>query len=321
MTLTRRNFFAAGAALPLAGLATPTFAAAEASGAQVPGIYRQKIGKFEVTALLDGYLPIAPELITGYDEDKAAAALARQHRAPQPEGQVIPVNGYLVNTGDKLIAIDCGTNDAMGPTLGKYHDALAAAGISTDQIDMVIATHLHLDHIGGLATPEGVARFANAGLVTTSPEWDFWYNDTIRASVPDNFKGFFDIARAQTTPYADKLTLAKTGAEIVPGVEIVDLPGHTPGHIGVHLRSDGEELLIWGDIVHAPALQFDNPDWTIAFDVDADLARATRARLLDRVAADKVPVTGMHMDFPGFGHVVRAGSAYRFDPMPWRYVL
>ncbi|KAJ55855.1 hypothetical protein ACMU_08765 [Actibacterium mucosum KCTC 23349] len=321
MTLNRRTFFAASAALPLAGLAKPTFAAADKAEAQVNGIYRQKVGKFEITALLDGHLPIGPELINGYDEAKAAAALARQHRKPEPNGTLIPVTGYLINTGDKLIAVDCGTNDAMGPTLGGYHGALAAAGYSADQVDMVIATHLHLDHIGGLAAKDGTARFANAELVSTASEWDFWYNDEIRASVPDNFKGFFDIARFQTTPYAEKLTLAKTGAEIVPGIEIVDLPGHTPGHIGLHLRSEGEELLIWGDIVHATALQFDNPDWTIAFDTDAEQARATRLKVLDMVVTDNVPVAGMHLDFPGFGYVGKMGSAYRFDPMPWRYVL
>lgn len=324
MKPSRRSFLKYGAislAAPAIVTASPGLATAPKAGKQAPGIYRQKIGAFEVTAILDGTLLAAAGLFQGYDEDAATAALARQHLPASPDGQIIPVIGYLVNTGDRLIAIDSGTNDSFAATLGNYHDVLAASGVTSDQIDHVIATHLHVDHIGGLTDGQGHRRFANADLIAGQVEWDFWHSDDARAKVPESVDPFFEIARTQTAPYADAVRLVGKDQEVFPGIEMVNLPGHTPGHMGVHLRSEGEELLIWGDIVHATKLQFDNPDWTIAFDSDPDQARATRKRLLDQVATDGVAVAGMHMDFPGFGHVVRHGSAYRFEPMAWRYSL
>ncbi|KAB7615831.1 MBL fold metallo-hydrolase [Amylibacter sp. SFDW26] len=322
MESTRRTFLtltAAGLAAPALINAKPSLAKAQKKGKQITGVYTHQVGNFEVTALLDGALLLSPDWVVGYDEAKAADAFANQHLPAQPSGHAIPVNGYLVNTGEKLIAIDCGTTDDFTPTTGNYHKSLAQAGVTPDQIDHIITTHLHVDHIGGLIDAHGAAIFPNADVITNQTEWDFWHDDTILAQADDAFKGFINIARTRTAPYSDRITLAKTDAEIVNGIELVSLPGHTPGHIGVHLRSEGEELLIWGDIIHAPKLQFENPDWALAFDVDQNTAKATRARLLDRVATDKVMVTGMHMDFPGFGHVVRKGDQYQFEAAAWDY--
>jgi len=323
MEHSRRSFFKLGAAAGLAAPALlsvrPSLAAAPKAGTQVPGLYRHSVGDFEVTAILDGALPVAPGLIVGYDEDQAASALKRQHLPASPEGQVIPVIGYLVNTRDRLIAIDNGSTDSFVETLGNYHSVLDSAGYSADQIDHVIATHLHVDHIGGMADARGSARFKNADLIVSTAEWDFWHNDTIRSQTPEGFQFLFDAARSQTAPYKDKLKLIEKDEEVFPGIQLVALPGHTPGHLGVHLHSQGQQLLIWGDVVHATKLQMDHPDWTIAFDVDADMARATRMRVLDMVVADDISVAGMHLDFPGFGHISRNGSAYRFDPVAWDY--
>ncbi len=324
MKPTRRTFLklsATGLAAPAILMPASGFATPAKRGNQITGVNRMQVGSFEVTALLDGALIINPKLITGYDEDIATNTLSLQHLPAAPEGQVVPVTGYLVNTGDKLIAIDCGTTDSFVDTLGNYHTSLASAGVSVEQIDHVITTHLHVDHIGGLTDGKGNAMFPNADLITNQVEWDFWHNDTLRAQSNDIVKSFFDIARTQTAPYNDRITIAQQNTEITPGVELVSLPGHTPGHIGVHLRSNGDELLIWGDIIHATKLQFENPDWTLAFDIDQDMARTTRTRLLDQIATDGIKVAGMHLDFPGFGHVTRSGKQYRFEQTAWDYNL
>ena len=322
MKPTRRTFLklsATGLATPAILVTIPVLANTPKRGKQITGVNRMQVGNFEVTALLDGALTVNPELIMGYDEDIAAKTLSHQHLPAAPMGQVIPVTGYLVNTGDKLIAIDSGTTDSFVDTLGNYHTSLSNAGVSVDQIEHVITTHLHVDHIGGLTDGKGNAMFPNADLITNQVEWDFWHNDTLRSQSSDMEKSFFDIALTQTAPYNDRITIVKQNTEIVPGVELVPLPGHTPGHMGVHLRSNGDELLIWGDIIHTTKLQFANPDWTIAFDIDQDMARKTRARLLDQVATDRVKVAGMHLDFPGFGHVTRSGGQYHFEPTAWDY--
>ena len=324
MKPTRRTFLklsATGLATPAILMSTPSLANTTKRNKQITGVNRMQLGNFEVTALLDGALTVNPELITGYDEATAAKTLSHQHLPAAPDGPVIPVTGYLVNTGDKLIAIDSGTTDNFVDTLGNYHTSLANAGVSVDQIDHVIATHLHLDHIGGLTDGKGNAMFPNADIITNQVEWDFWHNDTLRSQSSDMVKSFFDIAQTQTEPYSDRITIVKQNTEVVPGVELVSLPGHTPGHMGVHLRSNGDELLIWGDIIHAPKLQFENPDWTIAFDIDQNVARKTRTRLLDQVATDGIKVAGMHLDFPGFGHVTRSGNQYRFEQTAWDYNL
>ncbi len=326
MMQNRRSFLSLAATGAVAGLATPAIiaaggaVAAPAMGANnTTGVIRRKIGAFEVTALLDGALLAGPAIIGNYDETRAAAELKRQHLPAAPQGQVIGVNGYLINTGDTLVAIDCGTNDSFSEHLGNYHTSLAMAGVNPAEIDMIIATHLHVDHIGGLSDADGAARFANASVVAHETEWNFWNNDDIRAQAGDGAQMFFDIARTQTAPYGDRMTMVKGGDEILPGIEIVDLPGHTPGHVGVHLRSEGAELMVWGDLMHTPKLQFEDPSLTIAFDIDPELAIKTRSQILNRAVDEDFMIAGMHMDFPGFGHVDRAGSAFRFHAAAWDF--
>ncbi len=328
MTLTRRNFVTASAAAAGAAAASPLFglvpfaqAAAPQSASQVPGIYRFTVGEFEVTAILDGYLSAGSDLVGGFQETEARAAYQTLRRPFNSEAVEIGINSYVVNTGDKLLAIDCGTADFLGPTAGRFPEGLAAAGYQPEQIDAVFATHFHLDHVGGLSTKDGVALFPNAELITNQTEWDFWHDDANRSRAPDGMKGFFDIARMMTGPYSGRVTLTEPEKEIVSGIEAVALPGHTPGHMGYLLTSGDDSVLIWGDALILPVLQFARPDWTIAFDADPDMARQTRIRLLDRVSADRTPVLGMHLDFPGLGNVIREGSAYRFLQTPWQYHL
>jgi glyoxylase-like metal-dependent hydrolase (beta-lactamase superfamily II) len=315
--LTRRDLLTAAGIGVFSLAAGPAFARAPLAGAQVPGLYRFKIGTLEVTAILDGHLDLPQNLFPAAAEAEANSLL---DRAALPRGPVnAPVNTYLVNTGDRLIMIDTGTATVMGPTLGLMPKNLAAAGVTPDQVDQVLLTHLHPDHSNGLLTPDGKAFFPNAEVVVAEAEHAFWLNDGIMSQAPKDVQPFFQMARAAVKPYADQNRLRRIGAgEVASGIEALAIPGHTPGHTGFRIASGGQQWLVWGDIVHVAPFQFARPDWSIAFDTDPAMAAATRKRIFDMAAADKILVAGMHLPFPGVGHVVKEADGFRFQPAPWR---
>lgn len=341
MTVSRRNLLglaaampvaavgaAVGAALPIATLGTPARASTGAMG-QPAGLYRFKLGDVTVTALLDGHIPIAPELIVGLDPAKAEAALADHGHRGGLSNHQIPINGYLIERGDQKVLIDAGAAGTMGPGGGGLLPALGAAGVAPEDITLILATHLHLDHVGGLIDGNGQAVFANAELAVADVEYGFWHDDAILAAVPQENRGFFDIARAAVAPYADRLQLFSGEGEVARGILSVPMPGHTPGHTGFQIDAGPDSLLIWGDLIHSTALQFAHPDWTVVFDGDPALTVDSRKRFLDRAAADDLLVAGMHLDFPGLGRVARSGSGadggsgpgYRYQAAPWQALL
>ncbi|WP_207484223.1 MBL fold metallo-hydrolase [Arenibaculum pallidiluteum] len=323
MALSRRGFLAAtgfvAAGTALSGGAVPAFALAPMAGAPIPGAIRRKVGSVEVTALLDGYIDMPPDFLVGADGATVAALASAAHQSPGPRRT--PVNAYLVNLGDRLVLVDAGTSTSMGPTLGQLPAALAAAGVGPAQVDTVLITHMHPDHIAGALTPTGQALFPNAELVVTEADYVFWHDDSVMNQAPSEFRSFFLGARNAAAAYAGRLRRIAGEGQAVGSIRSVPLPGHTPGHAGFVVESGGEALLIWADTVHLATYQFARPDWSMSFDVDPQQAAQTRRRIFDRAAADRVMVAGMHMPFPGFGHVVREGSEYRFVPAEWPYAL
>lgn len=295
--------------------------AAAAPQGPAPVLHQFALGDARITALLDGHLAVKPEFFTGYDAAKAEAALASTLYRENDKGLEIPVNGYLVEQGGEYTLIDTGTAQLMGPDLGGLHAALAAAGVAPEQISTVLLTHIHPDHCGGLLAADGSAAFPNAELAMAGAEWDFWHDEAVLAGVPEENRGFFQMARSSVAPYANRLKLLQGEDEAAKGLTAVPLPGHTPGHTGFMLDAGSEALLFWGDVVHATALQFAQPDWTIPFDVDQTLAAQTRRQMFDRATADDLLVTGMHLDFPGLGKVQRTGEGYRFQQAPWQFGL
>ncbi|RWQ45465.1 MBL fold metallo-hydrolase [Mesorhizobium sp.] len=322
MPLSRRHFLA-GAGLTggtlLANVSVPAVARAPLVNAATLGALRRNVGSVQVTALLDGYIDLGSELVIGLAEADAERLAEASFQKPGPRRA--PVNAYLINLGDRLVLVDAGTSDSMGPSLGRLPAAIEAAGVSPDQIDTLLITHMHPDHINGVLTPAGQALFPNAELVVTAADYAFWHDDANMNQAPDGARPFFIGARQAAAAYANRVRQVGGEGEAVGAIRTVPLPGHTPGHAGFIVESDGEALFIWGDVVHMATYQFARPDWSIAFDVDSKLAAETRKRTLDRVAADRMLIAGMHLPFPGIGHVARDGDAYRFVPDEWPYAL
>jgi glyoxylase-like metal-dependent hydrolase (beta-lactamase superfamily II) len=314
---TRRKFLGlAGSAALIAAAAPHALARAPLAGAVQPS-YRLKLGDFEVTALADGYLDVDQKLFATADKAEMGRLLGSAFR--DAAGPIrTAVNAFVINTGEKLILIVCGTIKGFGPTLAKLPERLEAQGLNPEQFDAVLLTHMHPDHVGAATKSDGAARFAKAELIVAEAEWKFWSDDGNASRASKDTQPFFKIATDAAKPYQKSLRLLGKDAEVVKGITSVALPGHTPGHTGFIIASGKESLLIWGDIVHSAALQFAHPEWAIAFDIDQTQAIATRKAIFDRAAADKHLVSGMHLDFPGFGHVVEDGSAYGFTPAFWR---
>lgn len=324
MKINRRNFLGMGGATALAApfILKPTLLSAHETGLSAgatPSFAKRRIGSAEIIVLLDGVIDVGPDLIVGFDQDKANETLNRQH-LPSFEGtRPLPVLGHIIDTGEKKIAIDTGTLPGFSPKTGGYHAALKQAGIDAAEIDTVLLTHLHPDHIGGLSAGED-RLFPNAEIVVNSTEWDFWHGSAADA-LPEQVQPFVKIARDLTVPYKDRLRVFDNDAEVLSGIQAKFMPGHTPGHVGFHLHNGGEDLLFWGDLIHLPRLQFNNPDWLVAFDMDPAQTAETRAKMLDMAATDKVQVTGSHLEFPGFGYVDHTADHYDFVPAAYDYSL
>lgn len=312
--IDRRDFMI-GAGLVAGGMAlkpaldiAPAYAAKQ--GAQVPGYYRTKVGNFQVTALLDGGMEFTDDLFTSVGGKPEDIAAAKEKNFFDP-AKGIPgfVNGFLVNTGTRMILIDTGRGGADG----RLEQNLSAAGVAPDQIDSVIITHGHPDHAGGLLDAGGMRVFKKATVRISKEDLDFWYSPEARKKLPQKAQ-MFDMAQKFLSPYRDagQIDTFPLGSDIGNGVSSVALPGHTPGHSGVRISDGSDQLLIWADIVHCPALQFANPDQSIGYDIDPDMARETRKKIFDEVATDKIRVGGMHLCFPAIGHVAKAGTGYEF---------
>lgn len=295
----------------------PVQAASNAAkaGSQVPGIYRTKIGSTEVTSIFDGGMQMGPAIVLEPDE-KEIKSLKEKAFIKQ---DYIPgfLNTFIVNTGKKLVLIDTGAL-GMLPTTGHLLDNLKAAGFEPSQVDEILLTHAHPDHAGGLLDKAGNRVFPKASLRIAAEELAFWFDDTKKAALPDKASAF-DSARHNLTPYKEsgQIETFKPGQDLGSGIEAVDLRGHTPGHSGFRIANGRDQLLIWGDIVHMQALQFVHPEWALTYDVDPAQAVASRKKILDEVATDRIRIGGMHLSFPGLGHVEKASQGYALVPQMW----
>jgi len=283
---------------------------------QVPGFYRLKVGDLEVTALYDGTGVFDPHWLNGTKATMDGVAKALQE---DPHLLDVVDMGFLVNTGKQLILVDAGAGTWWGGArLGRLVGSLRSAGYTPEEVDLVLVTHLHSDHFGGITTQDGKRVFPNANVYVAKTESDFWLSPEIAAKAPKEAQPFFQSAQAIAAPYikAGKWHTFSGSEPIVDGMQIVPLHGHTPGHTGYEFSSKGQKILFWGDIIHAQRVQLQHPEVTAIFDIDQTAAAATRNQLLSKLAREDVLIAAPHTSlFPALGRLRKDVSGYSWVPV------
>jgi glyoxylase-like metal-dependent hydrolase (beta-lactamase superfamily II) len=310
------------AAFALSALLASTIshAAAPFHETQVPGYYRVKVGAFEVTALLDATSNFDPHWLKAEPAVLQPLAAKQLQHVDKIAGTV---SAFLVNTGKQLILIDTGAGGFWGgPAFGHLLENLRAAGYRPEQVDLVLLTHLHADHVAGLRKADGKRRFPNATVSMLKADSDFWLSKEIASKAPPEAKEFFDLAQASAKPYqaAGRWKPIAPGEEVVPGVRSRPIAGHTEGHTGYEITSNGQSLLIVGDAVHVAQVQFERPDIGVVFDVDGATSDKSRAALFEEVARTGQLIGGQHLPFPSLGRLRNEGSGYVWVPLPFSRV-
>lgn len=292
----------------------PAYAGAPMTKAAAPGYYRVMLGDFEVTALSDGTVALpVDKLLTNTTPEKTLKALAKNHLTTPLQTSV---NGYLINTGSKLVLIDTGAASLFGPTLGRLANSLKAAGYTPEQVDEVYITHMHGDHVGGLMNGDQLA-FPNAIIRADKHDADFWLSQANMDKAPADGKGGFQGAMASINPYvkAGRFKTFDGDTELVPGVKAIAARGHTPGHSIYMAESKGQKLILWGDLMHVAAVQFENPEVTIGFDSDSKAAKAQRKKAYAEAAKEGYMIGATHLSFPGLGYIRAEGKGYVWVPV------
>lgn len=321
MQMTRRKLFAGAAAVTATSALAPlmgcnAFAAAPI-GVKSTGVFSYKLGDFEIIQLRDGArtFPMPDTFVANVSKDKAIEAAAAAY---MPSGQVtIPFSPMIINTGSKLIAIDTGNglgaHAASKGAVGQARSNMEAAGIDPKQVDIVLISHYHGDHIGGLKNADGSPAFPNAEILVPAVEAAFWGDDANQSKANGFNKGQF--ASVKKIMDGLKVRPYEAGKEVAPGITAIASPGHTPGHMSYAVASGSARVLVQSDVTNIPSLFLRNPEWQVTFDNDPTLAIATRHKIYDMAAAEKMAVIGYHFPFPCIGYVEKDGAGYQLVPM------
>lgn len=298
--------------LTLLGAAMSADAAAPPVKTQAPGFYRMMLGDMEITVLSDGTARREVDDLMSNPQE-VRRIFGRAHQALPIE---LSINAFLINTGARLILVDTGAGELFGPQSGGRLVAnLRAAGYQPEQVDAVLLTHIHADHSGGLSIG-GRPVFPNALVYVDKRDADFWLGaDT---DTPER-KRISQQAHATIDPYvaAGKFHPFADAAELFPGIHAMPAYGHTPGHTAYSLESQGQRLVLWGDIIHVAEVQFPNPNLGISYDVDHNAAIASRKRVLADAATQGFLIGAAHISFPGLGHVRSDPPGYSWIPLPY----
>ena len=282
---------------------------------QAPGYYRFRLGDFRITVLSDGTAPRdLPKIMS--KPDVVRAAFDHAHQALPVE---LSINCYLIDTGSKRILVDTGAGELFGPTSGYLVANLRSAGYAPEDIDIVLLTHIHGDHSGGLSIG-GKPVFPNAIVYVDKRDPAHWLSATEEAKAPARRRVTFEQSHQTVDPYvkAGRLKTFDGPTELFPGIRSVSEYGHTPGMSGYMIESKGQRLLLWGDIIHAAEVQFPDPSITIDYDVDPAAAATTRRKVLEDAANHGYLVGGAHLSFPGIGHVSAESGRYTWAPAPYQ---
>ncbi len=319
--VSRRSLLALGAGLgATAAMGGTALARAPKAGTQPSYFYRFNLGNAEVTVVSDGPLPLGPPKGTfvGAPDEEIKKMLTDNFLSP--DNIVLEQNSPIVNTGDKLVLFDTGmgTSKAFGPTTGRQQKSMAEAGIAPGDIDAVVFSHGHIDHIGGVVDDSGKVLFPNAQFYIAQSDFDYW---TDEGKMGGQWKDFVVHARKNLMPVRDRLIFYKDGQEFLPGVQAMAAPGHTVGHHIFMISSEGKSFAFLADLTHHQILLMEKPRMQFSFDTDPKQAAESRVKMLDMLAANKIAVMSYHYPWPGYGHVVKTGEGFHYVPEPMNMIL
>ncbi len=332
LEVSRRSLLAGSAAVTAASALLPMNGAPAAAqtppvGTQNAGWYRYKVGTHEVTVATDGVnrIKFPDGFVANKSRDEVNAGLAAAFLQPAPDMIAIPYSPIAVNTGSKLIVIDTGTGqanfDRTKGAAGQFHGNLKASGIDAAQVDTVIISHFHGDHINGLLTADNKPAFAKAEILVPAAEWKYFMDDAeMGKQSSDRMKGVFSNARRVFDALGRKVTPYEPGKEIAPGITSVESYGHTPGHNSHIISSGNSKVFVQADVTNMPVF-VRNPGWHLMFDQDANAAEATRRKVYDMLASERMMVQGFHYPFPALAHIEKTSTGYRETMVPWSPTL
>lgn len=285
------------------------------------GSYHFRVGDIRATVLSDGVIGGPPRIYASDAPEAELQAVLRRAFLPT-DHMTLNLNTLLIETGGRRILIEAGAGKTMGPNGGRVFDNLAAIGLGPADIDMIVISHTHPDHVGNLRTPDGNKAFPRATVFVPKADWDFFVRadpDLSYMPVPQDFRVRFAAAiKTSLEPVKNDLTLYEAGTEIVPGLTSIIASGHTPGMATFLVHSGNDQLLLTADLAYHPVVNVDQP-WVPGPDRDKETALASRRRIFDRAATDGIPVLGFHFPFPGLGRLLKTDGAYVWVPANWQF--